>query len=131
MVLPSEASPVQRSRAGSSGDFGRPSGDERARVPMSSAPAKPSGLDFENVGSCGVSEQSGQAFSSALAEPSECEQVSGAISNAPAESSVLAFCDWLRRLPEARPERHQIEPPGVGILDSGAETRKSLNRASW
>ena len=36
MVLPSEASPAQRSRAGSSCDFGRPSGAERARAPQRS-----------------------------------------------------------------------------------------------
>ena len=74
VVLPSEASPVQRSRAGSSGDFGRPSGAERARAPMSSAPAEPSGLELGNVGRCSVFEQPGRAISSALAEPSESSE---------------------------------------------------------
>ena len=43
----------QRSRAGSGGHFERPSGAERARAAISSAPAEPSGLDVANVGRCG------------------------------------------------------------------------------
>ena len=49
----------------------RSSGAERARAPMSSAPAEPSGFDLGNVGRCGVFEQPGRAISSGLAEPSK------------------------------------------------------------
>ena len=45
-----------RSRVSSSGHFERPSGAERARAAISSAPAEPSGLEVGNVGRCGVFE---------------------------------------------------------------------------
>jgi hypothetical protein len=74
---PSEASPVQRSRAGSSGDFGRPSRAERARARMSSAvsgPAEPSGLERRFR-----APQQGRAGSSAklisCATPQTCERL--------------------------------------------------------
>ena len=67
----------------------RSSGAERARAPMSSAPAEPSGLELGNVGRCNVFEQPGRAISSALAKPSEFERVRAAISSAPAEPSGL------------------------------------------
>ena len=77
---PSWSCPVKRFRS---------SGAERARAPMSSAPAEPSGLELGNVGRCNVFEQPGRAISSALAKPSEFERVRAAISSAPAEPSGL------------------------------------------
>jgi hypothetical protein len=67
------------------------------------------------------------------------------------KSSNRASWDWFCRLPEPRPESHQIEPPGTSFVDfwsqgqkvikssllglvlstSGAKARKSSNRASW
>ena len=62
------------------------SGAERARAPMSSAPAEPSGLDLGNIGKCGVFEQPGRAISSGLAEPSKFQRH---FSSAPAKPSGL------------------------------------------
>ena len=76
----------------------RSSGAERARAPMSSAPAEPSGLELGHVGRCNVFEQPGQAMSSALAEPSEFERVRAAISSAPVElSGIEQPCRALQR----------------------------------
>ena len=99
MVLPSEASPVQRSRAGSSCDFGRPSGAERARAPMSSAPAEPSGLDSETSAGAVFSSSQVEQFrapwrsrassSGHFERPSGAERARAAVSSAPAEPSGL------------------------------------------
>ena len=70
----------------------RSSGAERARAPMSSAPAEPSGLDLGNVGRCGVFEQPGRAISSALAEPSEFARIRAAIPSGPAEPRWQVQC---------------------------------------
>ena len=85
-VLPSEASPVQRSRAGSSGDFGRPSRAERARARMSSAPAEPSGFEAGNVDTCDVFRA---ARPGNFERPGGAERVRTAMSSAPAEPSGL------------------------------------------
>ena len=51
----SESASESASESGrSSSRFERPSGAERARAAISSAPAEPSGLDVANVGRCGV-----------------------------------------------------------------------------
>ena len=80
----------QWSRAGSSGRFERPSGAERARAAISSAPAEPSGLDVANVSRCGVFE----------ARPSRTEPARAAMSIAPAQPSGLERpfrAPWRRR----------------------------------
>ena len=74
MVLPSEASPVQRSRAGSSANVERPSGAERARPRKRRQvrcfrAARPS--NFERPGRA---ERVRAAFSSAPAKPSGLER---------------------------------------------------------
>ena len=122
MVLPSEASPVQRSRAGSSGDFGRPSGAERARARMSSAPAEPSGLEVGNVGRCGVFEQ---ARPSNFERPGGAERVRVAISSAPAKPS------WLER-PFRAPQRSRAGSKletSTGAMFSSSQAEQF--RAPW
>ena len=102
VVLPSEASLVQRIRAGSSDDFGRPSGTERARAPISSTPVEPSGPEDENVGKCFVFEQQGQAISSSLAELREFEWPSRA-----PQRSRLGSRDHVERPNGVEPARSQ------------------------
>ena len=116
----------------------RSSGAERARAPMSSAPAEPSGLDLGNVGRCGVFEQPGRAISSGLAEPSELERhfrapqrnragssgyferPSGAELARAAISSALAEPSGLER-PFRAPQRSRAGSSGHFERPSGAE----------
>ena len=104
MVLPSEASLVQRSRANSSGHFERASGAERARAAISSAPVEPSGLEIGNVGRCSVLEQR-PSNPSALAKRSEFER------------------------PFRAPQRSRAASSGHFERPSGAEQRRGVLEA--
>ena len=74
MVLPSEASPAQRSRAGSSCDVGRPSGAERARLRRRRQMQCFRAARSSNFERLGGAERARAAILSAPVEPSGLER---------------------------------------------------------
>ena len=90
VVLPREASPAQRSRAGSSCDVGRPSGTERARFRRRRQMQCFRAARSSNFERFGGTERVRAAILSAQVETSGIRAGSrAAVSSAPAEPSVL------------------------------------------
>ena len=98
-----------RSRASSSGHFERPSGAERARAAVSSAPAEPSGLEQPFRASQWSRVDSSDRFEC----PSEAERARVAISSAPAEPSGLDVAN-VGRCDVFEPGRAELRPGASG-----------------